>query len=931
MDDLLQEFLTETNESLDLVDTELVKFERDPHNADILSSIFRIVHTIKGTSGFLGLARLGAVAHAGETLMGRFRDGAPVLPGSVDLVMRAIDRIKGIVHDLENNDGIEPEEDDSEIIAALEEMAEKVAQAAKAPPVEEQASEPEIVPEDEPQGSAAQANAAADDELDELERLFRDTPVDPRPSASATTPPDAAAKPETPKAGSDAAHPGKETAPVAPPATKPAGGVPARAEQPLASRETPSQHGEDAAGGGRGGPGQSIRVNVDTLEQLMTMVSELVLTRNQLLDLMRRHEESEFKVPLQRLSQVTGELQDAVMKTRMQPIGNAWQKLPRILRDLSRDLGKPIDLQMHGADTELDRQVLEMIRDPLTHMIRNSADHGLESPADRVKAGKREVGTVRLSAYHEGGHIIIEVSDDGRGLNTARIREKAIRNGLVSEVEAEKLSDSQVHAFIFHAGFSTAEAVTSVSGRGVGMDVVRTNIELIGGSVNVVSRAGQGSTFLIKIPLTLAIVSALIVESGGERFAIPQLAVVELVRVQKGSEHRIERFKEAPVLRLRDKLLPIVYLDQLLGIGTQTDSAGESFVAVMQVGNRTFGIGVDNVLHTEEIVIKPVSSILRHVSMFSGTTILGDGSVIMIIDPNSMAQAMAAGLTSNTTHDDVPEAIAASAEANTSLIVFRVGSSEPKAVPLSLITRLEVVDADRIERVTGHDLVQYRGSLMPLIYFDEASRQSTRKERPLLVFTDQGKAIGFAVDEIIDIVDEEFSIEFDSGGPGIVGTAVIRGKATEILDIGHFLPSGFSLIASQRTPAAPNQPQILFVDDSALFRNMLTPSLREAGYDVTVCGSVAEAWQHLNAGTIFNVVVSDIDMPEVDGYTFVEQLRANPATVDWPVIALSGLGTPEAIERGRIAGFTDYIAKFDKAGLLAALEEFTARYMKAES
>ncbi|MFT0893129.1 chemotaxis protein CheW [Pseudochelatococcus sp. G4_1912] len=907
MDDLLREFLTEANESLDLVDVELVKFEREPNNADILGNIFRLVHTIKGTCGFLGLPRLGSLAHAAETLMGRFRDGAQVQPEAVDLVMRSIDRIKQIVSDLENNDGNEPEGDDADLIDALEIMAEQAQMGAQSEPKPEPKPEPRVIEEVAAVGTV---------DLDELERLFRETPVDLASAAKS-------AKEIAPDLDTDSVD-------------RNVAGVPARhaaqiKEPSLSSRETAAPAGDDGHAGARaGGPGQSIRVNVETLEQLMTMVSELVLTRNQLLDLMRRQEESEFKVPLQRLSQVTAELQEAVMKTRMQPIGNAWQKLPRIVRDLSRDLGKPIDLQMLGADTELDRQVLEMIKDPLTHMIRNSADHGLESPAERVKAGKREVGTIRLAAYHEGGHIIIEVGDDGKGLDTARIRQKAVKNGLVSEIEAEKLPESQIHAYIFHPGFSTAEVVTNVSGRGVGMDVVRTNIELIGGSVNVVSRRGQGSTFLIKIPLTLAIVSALIVVSGEERFAIPQLAVVELVRVQKGSEHRIERFKDAPVLRLRDKLLPIIYLDQLLGIKSARPhgvpgEAEDSFVVVMQVGNRAFGIGVDNVLHTEEIVVKPVSSILRHVSMFSGTTILGDGSVIMIIDPNSMAQAMAASVVpSVAAQDEVQAAIASTtSHERMSLILFLAGSNEPKAVPLSLVTRLEVFESTRIEHLTGQDMVQYRGSLMPLVYLDESSRNDDQRERSMLVFTDHGRAIGLVVDEIIDIVDESFTIEFNSEMPGIVGTAVVKGRATEILDIGHFLPPTFRAIAGPQGNKVDVRPHILFVDDSTFFRNMLAPVLRAAGYDVTVCGGVTEAFTHIDGGEIFDVVVSDIDMPEVDGFTFVKKLRANPQTIDLPVVALSGLNTPEAIERGRQVGFTDYIAKFDKVGLLASLEEFT--------
>ena len=422
---------------------------------------------------------------------------------------------------------------------------------------------------------------------------------------------------------------------------------------------------------------QSIRVNVDTLEHLMTMVSELVLTRNQLLEISRRNEDTEFKVPLQRLSNVTAELQEGVMKTRMQPIGNAWQKLPRIVRDLSSELHKQIELEMHGADTELDRQVLDLIKDPLTHMVRNSADHGLETPAERAAAGKPEQGTIRLSAYHEGGHIIICIADNGRGLNTERIKAKAVANGLVSEAELEKMTEAQIHKFIFAPGFSTAAAVTSVSGRGVGMDVVRTNIDQIGGTIDIKSVAGEGSSVTIKIPLTLAIVSALIVEAGGDRFAIPQLSVVELVRARANSEHRIERIKDTAVLRLRNKLLPLMHLKKLLKIDDGSSSDPENgFIVVTQVGSQTFGIVVDGVFHTEEIVVKPMSTKLRHIDMFSGNTILGDGAVIMIIDPNGIAKALgASGSASHEIADENAAMRANAAEQLTSLLVFRAGSS----------------------------------------------------------------------------------------------------------------------------------------------------------------------------------------------------------------------------------------------------------------
>ncbi|NWL44234.1 chemotaxis protein CheA, partial [Bradyrhizobium elkanii] len=585
MDDLLREFLTESSESLDTVDNQLVQFEQDPNNAKILDNIFRLVHTIKGTCGFLGLPRLEALAHAGETLMGKFRDGMPVKAEAVTLILSSIDRIKEILGGLEATEA-EPEGNDRDLIDQLEAMvehgmaamsaAEEDVPVVEAPPVQAAMTEGTLVVQ-----TLERPLRPGEVSLDELERAFRETETEvaaPAPAAKpAAEPAEAVKKPARKAAGEDV------------------------------------QEGDKIAN-------QSIRVNVDTLEHLMTMVSELVLTRNQLLEISRRNEDTEFKVPLQRLSNVTAELQEGVMKTRMQPIGNAWQKLPRIVRDLSGELGKQIELEMHGADTELDRQVLDLIKDPLTHMVRNSADHGLETTAERVAAGKPEQGTIRLSAYHEGGHIIICIADNGRGLNTERIKAKALQNGLVTEAELEKMTEAQIHKFIFAPGFSTAAQVTSVSGRGVGMDVVRTNIDQIGGTIDIKSVAGEGASVTIKIPLTLAIVSALIVEAGGDRFAIPQLSVVELVRARANSEHRIERIKDTAVLRLRNKLLPLIHLKKLLKIddGATSTDAENGFIVVTQVGSQTFGIVVDGVFHTEEIVVKPMSTKLRHIDMFSG-------------------------------------------------------------------------------------------------------------------------------------------------------------------------------------------------------------------------------------------------------------------------------------------------------------------------
>jgi two-component system chemotaxis sensor kinase CheA len=834
MDDLLREFLTETNESLDRVDAELVRFEREPNNADILGNIFRLVHTIKGTCGFIGLPRLEALAHAAETLMGQFRDGMPVTAEAVTLILSTIDRIKIILEAIEAH-------------------------------------------QEEPQGRDG-------DLIDDLGRLSRQPEVAPR-----RAPREEHEKPR----------------------------------QPENSEKAAPERPDDERGASLAS--HSIRVNVETLDHLMTTVSELVLTRNQLLEIVRRHEDSDFKVPLQRLSNVTAELQEGVMKTRMQPIGNAWQKLPRIVRDLCAELGKDIELKMHGSETELDRQVLELVRDPLTHLVRNCADHGIESAAERIAAGKPAKGTIRLAACHQGGHIIIEIADDGRGLDLARIRAKAVEKGLANETEIVAKSDADICNFIFRPGFSTAARVTSISGRGVGMDVVRSNIEQIGGTVDLKSVPGAGAIFTIKIPLTLAIVSALIVDAGGERFAMPQLSVLELVRANRAGEHRIERIKDTPVLRLRDKLLPLLHLKEVLRLGeSDSENDGEAgFIVVTQVGSQVFGMVVDGVFHTEEIVIKPMSSKLRHIAAFSGTTILGDGAVIMIIDPNGIAQML--GGAAHAAVEQRPERKdrdEARSEDSVSLLVFRAGSHQPKAVPLSLVTRLEEIDCRKIEISDGRYLVQYRDQLMPLLRIDTQSDLKRDGAQPILVFSDSGRSMGLVVDEIVDIVEDRLDIEVTSERPGVLGYAVIKGNATEIIDIGHFLPQAFADWFRRRDASAERFLRtVLLVDDSVFFRDMLTPVIKAGGCHVVAVGSAADALKMLESDRRFDLVITDIEMPDMDGFALVEALHARPETAAIPVIGISAMVSAAAIERGRAVGFHDFVAKFDRAGLIAAIKE----------
>jgi len=931
MDDLLLEFLTETNEHLETVDVEMVRFEQDPNNEAILSNIFRLVHTIKGTCGFLGLPRLEALAHAAETLMGKFRDGMPVTTPAVSLILTTLDRIKEILGELERQ-GAEPEGSDSDLIEMLEKMAAQEAPPPVAPaqPVKSQMSGSTVYQVLERELKPGEVS------LDELERAFQEAPGPQTASTSGSLTYQVLERPLKPgEVSLDELERAFREAPGPAPliiekpvASAPKADAAPQAPAPAVKKNTEaSDSGE--SGEGMAGKVQTIRVNVDTLEHLMTMVSELVLTRNQLLEIARRSSEDHgYKVPLQRLSQVTAELQDGVMKTRMQPIGNAWQKLPRVVRDLSNELSKKIELVMQGADTELDRQVLEVIKDPLTHMVRNSADHGIENPADRKAAGKPEKGTIRLNAYHEGGSITIEIADDGKGLNFAAIRKKAVERGIATDSEVERMSDAQVAKFIFHPGFSTAAKVTSVSGRGVGMDVVKTNIELIGGTVDIRSEQGRGTTFTIKIPLTLAIVAALIVSSKDQRFAIPQVAVSELVRVSPSSEHSIERINGTPILRLRDRLLPIVPLSKVMGLSGNED-ANHGFVVVTQVAHQRFGILVDGVFHTEEIVVKPMSSKLRHIQLFSGNTILGDGAVVLIIDPNGLARMVGSEADSNEFQSDAgTEQTVAAADDMTSLLVFRGGGESLKAVPLSLVTRLEEIEASTIEWSSGRPVVQYRGRLMPLVSCDEELAIKRQGMQSLLVFSDGDVSMGLAVAEIVDIVEDKLDVELLAERSDLVGSAVVRGRTTEIVNVAHYLPMVLETWARKDRRASQDK-SLLLVDSSTFFRDMLVPVLKASGYRVQTASTAQEAVRLLSGGLHADIVVTDLELSGHSGFALVASLRADPHHANTPVIGMTVKPDPQQIALARKLRISEIVSKIDRRGLLSALAELNASFEEA--
>ncbi|WP_433610184.1 chemotaxis protein CheW [Dactylosporangium sp. CA-139114] len=776
--DIVQEFLVESHENLDQLDRDLVALEAQPGSRDLLSSIFRTIHTIKGTSGFLAFNRLEKVTHVGESLLSRLRDGAQgMTPATTDALLRMVDTVRGLLAEIEEN-GQELPGDDSEVVAAVNAcITDDSAKAAAPAAAKPAAPAPAAAPAPEP----VAAEVAAPEPVAEV--------VVVEPPAEVVVVQPVVAVIETPAA-----------APPPPPqaAEKPAAEKPAT-EKPAAARPTPPAAAPPAppaaAGKGAGEPGeepasrrsvadQSIRVDVDLLDKLMNLVGELVLTRNQLVRAIGTVSDPGMTRTGQRLNLITSELQESVMKTRMQAIDHIWSKLPRVVRDLSSTFGKQIRLAQEGKETELDRSLLEAVKDPLTHLVRNAVDHGIETPAERVAAGKPAEGTLTLRAYHEGGHVIVEVRDDGSGIDPDKIARIAVEKGIVSRDQLATMDRREILALVFKPGFSTAKAVTNVSGRGVGMDVVKTNIERIGGAVDVDSVVGQGTTWRLTIPLTLAIIQALTIECGRERYVIPQVAVHELVYLDGQSGRVVEHAMGAPVYRLRGKLLPLVYLDDTLGLARDGEHDTDVYVAVLQAEGKRFGLVVDRVLNTEEVVVKPLTSRFKDIGVYAGATLLGDGRVALILDVASLARR--AHLAASPERESADTTVRRGGGNADRLLIAGVGDRRV-AIPLDMVTRLEEFPVERIERTGSREVVQYRDQILPVLRLSHllgAYETEPGPTVPVVVYTENGRSVALAVEKIIDIVEEGLDdSKRDFGDDGLLGSAVIQQRVTELLDV----------------------------------------------------------------------------------------------------------------------------------------------------
>lgn len=864
---ILQEFLVESFDNLSNIHDDLGQYEKNPSDKELLNSIYRKIHTLKGSASFLGLNVLQEITHTVESILDYVRDETMTLSTDCfDLFLESFDVCQEILKNVEST-GTEGSEDYKQLIGRLNKVLE---------------------------GSLIKGENLVKDEVykeGSLESHFEEVKSNPNLTI--------VQEEASPEEKIEVVKENKKTE-----------GKPEVNRAPISE--------------------SIVRVNVNLLDKIMNVVGELVITRNQILQFAKLKDDPDLNRYAQQLNTITTELQTDIMTTRMQPVGSVFNKFERIVRDLSRSQNKKVSLNIVGQETELDKTLLEVIKDPMTHLIRNSLDHGIESPEVRSEKGKDPTGILEIKAFHEGGQVIIEIADDGAGINADRVREKAVEKGIMGKEEAMALPLSKVYTLIFHPGFSTAEQVTNISGRGVGMDVVKSNIEKIGGEVEVISQSGKGTTFKLKIPLTLAIVPALVIESAGETFAIHQKNLVELVMLESEDFSKIEKLHDKEFFRLRGELIPIVRLNEVLKIGEDLETPHFLNIIVLKAEGKTYGLIVDDILDTQEIVVKPLDRALKSMSYYAGSTIMGDGRVALIIDAfgfynqadvkeKSAIKDMANNDgKSNFEHYDSME-----------LVLFRLGDDRVYGIPLSIISRLEEFSPDRVEIAGEQRLIRYRGNSMPLLNVEKSlklngeSALKTTKDGKLncIVVTINNVSFGFVVTEIIDISWSESVLETDTiDRDGLLGTVYIDDKLITLLDI--FKIIGLTEVGKRISGADANlklKGRVLVVDDSPLYRRVQEDLLTEAGLEVIVARDGKEALELFKSRDDIQVIITDIEMPLLNGFELSEEVRNINKKV--PIIAISTKVGPADKEQGQKAGFTFHLEKLNKREVLETLDK----------
>jgi two-component system, chemotaxis family, sensor kinase CheA len=956
-DEILQGFIEESLEHLADIENDLLAIEEDGADIDedLVNKVFRAAHSIKGGAGFMGLTVIQDLSHVMENVLGLIRSSKLVpTPEIINVLLQASDKLNTMIEDVSNSNEYDIEEHLIPLNAIYDGDFSGEAASGAAP--DETESEP---PLETATDAPVEESAAASEVPEQVE-----TP-EPQPD------PVQAAEPEI-------APPAP--APAPPPKPKPKAPTPAKpTKQPVAAKKAAAKVKVDT----------SIRVHVSLLDSLMTLAGELVLSRNQLLQTISSGDTQNAENVGQRIDLITSELQEAIMLTRMQPIGNVFGKFPRVVRDLSSKLEKDIDLTIVGKDVELDKTIIESINDPLTHLIRNSVDHGIELPEDRIKVGKSAKGLVVLKAYHAAGQVVIEISDDGKGLDGEVLAEAAIGKGMITPEQAQLMSDKEKVNLILLPGFSTAKEVTDVSGRGVGMDVVKTNLDQLGGQVDIISEVGQGTTIYIKLPLTLAIIPCQIIMTGGERYAIPQVNLEELLRIPASQvKDRIEKVGNAEVVRLRGNLLPLIRLSDVLEIGrtyydendnsfktdrrerisdrrgketsfdpekeaalrAKEEAAGEGKrtvkdrrytassalnIVVVSNGSMKYGLIVDKLQDSEEIVIKPLGKHLQTCKGYAGATIMGDGRIALILDVANLA--IMAELTSMDGSDRASEVAQAAEELvkaqkdKQALLTFRSSETEQFAVPLNQVERIEKIKRSDIEELGGKRVMQYRGGSLSLIAVDDVAMVQPIADNDdllVIVFNIASQLVGLLAIGPIDAIEISVSIDdVTLKQPGVMGSTIIDGHTTMLIDIheivGSLFPEWFENQEIFETESEGTVPTILIAEDSNFFRNQVKNYMTESGFDVIEGEDGAIAWELLQEhGDEITIVVTDIEMPNMNGFELTETIRKDARFSQIPIIALTTLAGEEDVAKGKAVGIDEYHIKLDKEKLMASVHHY---------
>lgn len=1061
-DETLAKFIEESTEHLDGIESDLLTIEEAGAeiDQDLVNKVFRAVHSIKGSAGFLGLNTVKELAHGAENILNRIRDRVLIpSPEIVNHLLNATDTLTRLL--ASKGEG---NEDISGILAALtscisqpQTVTHEDSPPAHQAPTETVSSEKtgallhlfSIATEEITKAvksgqyvflieldliadvkSKGKITTTLFEELQELGTFLgcRDAagaPIDLGsdqeianqrvfilfatileatllaqfvdiseeailliPSSKLITEPPPRLTPKTAE---------EKSAQSPPPAVAPQTSSP---PQPAAEASPPTTIKKIEGARKTVIPESSLRVNVKILDNLMTLAGELVLTRNQFIQTVNSTQIQGMDNISQRLDLITSELQESIMSTRMQPVGNVFNKFKRIVRDLSRGLGKEIDLIIDGSEVELDKTIIEAIGDPLTHLIRNSVDHGIERPDIREQSGKQKGGTLHLSAFHEGGHVIIKIQDDGAGIDTEKVKEKALAMGSHDRTQLDAMPEKELAKLIFLPGLSTAQKVTDVSGRGVGMDVVNANLARIGGVFDIETKLKKGTTISIKLPLTLAIIPSLIVALQEERYAIPQVNMVELVRIPAAQvKEKIESIGSALVMRLRGDLLPIIHLSDLLGVEERTytdlyteekfpcrrtriadrrsvvkhpllpqdpDAVGATAettegnipknriaaapevidekreakdrrtnplsaynILVVAAGNFHYGLIVDKLLDSEEIVVKPLGSHLRECEGYAGATIQGDGKVAFILDVVGISKMMNLSMLSDQMKNKLSAKEELIKQDMQSLLIVKNSPKEQMAVPLDLVSRIEKIKNSNIEITGGRLNIQCRGETLPLFTIDEVAevmpRDKTAKNSYVVVFQVGGKEMGILVAETLDIVTLKPDIDdITHKQPGIMGSTIIMDKITLLVDlygiISTLMPDWVAA-ATRDTRSSKKSSTILIVEDSKFFMNQLCDFVAEAGYTPLKAFDGQKALNILSKESV-DLILTDIEMPNMDGLEMTERIRSNPELKDLPIIAVTSVAGDTAEKRGLEAGVNEYMVKLDREKIINAIDRY---------